>query len=89
MTTYSTGCAKHITMRLDDFCLRKHLTKQLFHHRLQLRSNATTIEVNFIDIINLQLWKQFRVQNLQDSITALVKGVESLGIYGGWFTVVS
>ena len=67
-------------MCFNGLSLWKHLTEQMFHNWLQLRTNATAIKVNFIDIINIYLRKEFRTQDLQDGVTVLMNRIKSLGI---------
>ena len=66
-------------MRLDRLSLRKSLTQNVGHHRLQLRSDTTAIKEDRRDLGGIELGKEFGAENLEDGVARLMDRVETLG----------
>lgn len=80
MTTKSTCSTQQITMGFDLLCLRKGLLQEGNHDRLLFRTDTTTIKINTVDCIWIQLPKEFTTQDICNKNPILMKGVDALGV---------
>lgn len=83
MTAEGTGGSQEVGMSLNDLGTGKHLTEQLSHRSLFLRSDTTTIKIDMTDVLDGEIRQEFLVQDLTDLIVGLMDGVDTLRMETG------